>query len=37
MPTSQAHDIVRAGLQEGEVEQGDPVLFFDRGPHITAG
>ena len=38
MLTSQAHQIVDDGLQHGgEVQQGDPVLFFDRRDHTSAG
>ncbi|HET7037115.1 MAG TPA: hypothetical protein VFI42_15625 [Thermomicrobiaceae bacterium] len=38
IPTNHAHEIVRQGLEHGgEVQQGDPVLFFDRAEHTPAG
>lgn len=38
MPLSQAREIVSSGLRDGgEVQQGDPVLFFDQEPHTHIG
>ena len=38
LPTPQARQVVDDALAHGgEVQQGDPVLFFDRHEHTAAG